>query len=541
MSRCTNCGFEIPQASQRCTNCTMPVRASGGFGVGPSPKAPGFAKRPPPGYAGAPAAAARDSNEGGSKVLLIVGVIGGFAVLLLGLAAAGAMFFLSRSSSTEPEVVIATAQPVPAPAPVAGGLPVGASAKIPVLRADPVDGSPTAQVTVVEFSDFECPYCKRISATLKQVRESYQPSMVRIVWKNFPLSFHKNARPAHEAGVAVHAVGGSKAFWSFHDQAFLDQKALNSSNFELWAQRAGVSPSALRAELAGPGPFAKVDADMKLAQTLGVKGTPHTFVNGISVKGAQQIGKFKEVIDKEIAATSELLRSGTSPSRIYESRVAQNFVPGEVTTPSKKPPTDSKTVHPMPVNPDDPVLGRIDALVTIVEFSDFQCPFCKRVQPTLEQVRSTYGDKVRLVWKDNPLPFHKRAVPAAMFARTAFQQRQNTGFWAAHDAMFEDIKALEDSDLERIAGRISISWPTAQRNIDSNAFNAKIEESKALASKFGTRGTPSFYINGRKLVGAQPFPKFKEMIDEEVIRAEGELNRGTSRARLYDVLVGISQ
>lgn len=95
-----------------------------------------------------------------------------------------------------------------------------------------------------------------------------------------------------------------------------------------------------------------------------------------------------------------------------------------------------------------PVRGKADAPITIVEFSDFQCPFCKRAEPTIDEVRRTYGDKVRVVWKDEPLPFHPRATPAAELARFAYAKKGQDGFWKVHDALFASQPKLEDSESD---------------------------------------------------------------------------------------------
>src|SRR5690606_9186056 len=102
-----------------------------------------------------------------------------------------------------------------------------------------------------------------------------------------------------------------------------------------------------------------------------------------------------------------------------------------------KPEADDKTVWKVPVPKGAAVKGSDSALVTIVEFSEFQCPFCAKVLPTMEQLLKDYGDKVRIVFVDNPLPFHQRATPASMLAHEAMAQKGSKGFWEAHDLLFE--------------------------------------------------------------------------------------------------------
>src|SRR5690242_422966 len=98
------------------------------------------------------------------------------------------------------------------------------AASVPVSSKDPQWGKPTAPVTIVEISDFQCPFCSRVGPTLKQIKDKYGPDKVRIVWKHNPLPFHKAARPAHEAAATVMGLAGSEAFWKFHDSAFANQQ-----------------------------------------------------------------------------------------------------------------------------------------------------------------------------------------------------------------------------------------------------------------------------------------------------------------------------
>ncbi len=109
---------------------------------------------------------------------------------------------------------------------------------------DPMWGNRSAPVTIVEFSDFQCPYCSRVEPTIQQVRDTYGPDKVRIIWKNEPLPFHPNAKPAAEAAMGVLALAGNDAFWKFHDTAFKNQSALGPDSYTKWAQDAGVKDMA---------------------------------------------------------------------------------------------------------------------------------------------------------------------------------------------------------------------------------------------------------------------------------------------------------
>ena len=196
---------------------------------------------------------------------------------------------------------------------------------------------------------------------------------------------------------------------------------------------------------------------MALGKELGVTGTPAFFLNGVSLVGAQPYEKFADVVDEQIKKAQEALlaHTGTPRRRLYAELTRANFgtEPAKPATPAK-PAEDDKTVWLVPVG-GSPVRGKASAPVTIVEFAEFQCPFCGRVAPTVADVLKIYGDKVRLVWKHNPLGFHPRAAPAAALAMEARAQKGDKGFWAAHDLMFK--KECQGNpgatDKQRLRGR----------------------------------------------------------------------------------------
>jgi protein-disulfide isomerase len=161
--------------------------------------------------------------------------------------------------------------------------------------------------------------------------------------------------------------------------------------------------------------------------------------------------------------------------------------------------------------------GPKDAWVTIVEVSDFQCPFCARAGTTLKEVETTYKDDVRFVFKHNPLPFHNRAMPAAVAGLCAAHQKK---FWPLHDSMFADQGKLEDKDLEGYAKAAGVDMGKWKKCLADAGTKSTIEADIAQAAKLGARGTPAFFINGRFLSGAQPFPAFKAIIDEELKKAK---------------------
>ena len=422
-----------------------------------------------------------------------------------------------------------------------GSAPDQSSASVPVSSRDPQWGKPDAPVTIVTISDFQCPFCSRVEPTLKQIRDKYGPNKVRMVWKNNPLPFHSNARPAAEAAQAVFGLKGSEAFWKFHDTAFANQQALTAENFEKWAAEAGVDKAKFKEALASKKFSAKIDEDMALSNKIGANGTPAFRINGVTVSGAQPLDKFTEVIDAQLGEAQKLIASGTRASDVYVTLTNKNQAAGpDKPAPAAAKPDaeeEDKAVWKVPVLEDDPVRGPKDALVTLVVFSDFQCPFCKRVEDTLKQVSETYGNDVRIAWKDNPLPFHPRAKPSATLARFAYAKKGDKGFWDAHDALFASNPKLEDDDLKGIAEKLGLNWDDVKKAIDTNKYGDRFDSSVDLAADLQARGTPHFFINGVRLSGAQPFDAFKKSIDEQLGKAKGLVAKGITRAKVYEEIM----
>ena len=165
----------------------------------------------------------------------------------------------------------------------------------------------------------------------------------------------------------------------------------------------------------------------------------------------------------------------------------------------------------------DPSLGPATAPVTIVEFSDFQCPFCQRVAPTLKQLRDTYGDRVRIVWKDFPLTaIHAQAFKAAEAAQCAHEQGK---FWDYHDRLFGNQQALQPESLKKHAVDTGLDAGKFNECLDSGKYAQRVQTQIGVGAALGVNATPAVFINGRMLAGAQPYQTFAAVIDEELRRS----------------------
>jgi protein-disulfide isomerase len=165
-----------------------------------------------------------------------------------------------------------------------------------------------------------------------------------------------------------------------------------------------------------------------------------------------------------------------------------------------------------------PRLGPATAPVQIVEFSDFQCPYCQMAAKTVHEIQEKYGDKVSIVFRNFPLPMHPQAGRAAEAAQCANDQG---GFWKYHDALFADRKAWTDDDFKGYAKASGLDVKQFGKCLDGGAHKATIDADIADGKKVGMNGTPGFYVNGIVLSGARPIEDFVEVIDSELARAGG--------------------
>lgn len=393
----------------------------------------------------------------------------------------------------------------------------------------PTFGNRAGEVKVVAFMDFQCPYSKRAAATIAQLVANNDE--VEIVFKHMPLPFHKQAREAAAISVAAAAQG---KFWEMSELLFLNQQRFKDENMDELAAELGnklkLDVSRLLADRDRAYPV--VDADIKLAGELEVRGTPHFFMNGMRISGAQPLQRFEETLEEQLRFADSL---GVDDAELYAAAVKLNYGPPETPRVAERKPDPEYAV--VPVEKDDPIKGpRTGYLVTIVEFSDYQCPFCQRVEPTLEEVAKKFPNEVRIVFRHQPLPFHTSAEQAAWAAVAAGKQGK---YWQMHELLFADkLPAPDEMDAytEKLAKKLRLKMAKFKK--DRDAADAKVKADMALAAQIGARGTPTFFINGRRFVGAQPLPSFEEAIEEQLefaekVRAETKLKDDA----LYDEIL----
>jgi protein-disulfide isomerase len=378
-------------------------------------------------------------------------------------------------------------------------------------------------VTIVESSDFECPFCKRVGPATKQIEENYR-GKVRFVFKHNPLPFHPKALPAAIAAEEGRAQGGPAKFWEMHDRLFDSAPALDRPALEAVAQAAGLDMTAFRKALDDKRHEPRIRRDQALMNGLGANGTPTFFVNGRKIAGAVPYETFKAVVDEELARAEALVKSGV-PARDVYARIMENAVSAPAmlpvpagqqaaqAAPPQAPPAQAQKIE---LRPDDPQKGPRNAPVTVVVFSDFQCPFCSRVEPSLAQLQKAYPGDVRVVWKNLPLAMHPQAKPAALAAEAAREQGK---FWEMHELLFQNQGQLSPDLYGALAKQLGLDVAKFQAASTAAATRARVEEDAALGARVAPQGTPTLYVNCRQVVGAQPYEVFQKIVDEQLARA----------------------
>jgi protein-disulfide isomerase len=382
----------------------------------------------------------------------------------------------------------------------------------------PVEGSPfkgaeDALVTIVEFSEFQCPFCARVNPTIQQILDTYGDD-VRVVFKQNPLSFHDRAEPAARASIAAHNQG---KFWEYHDLLFANQRELTDANLAAWAEQIGLNMERFNADLQAAETTARIEEDQALAARLAARGTPHFFINGYRLRGAQPYARFEAVINERLTEARALVESGTPRAGVYEALQA-DAVRGpapmiQAPTPQAQPQAQpAAPAAPVEINVGDaPAKGPADAPVTVVVWTDFQCPFCTRLANNLDAAIEGIEDKVRVVVKAFPLSFHQDAHLAHQASLAAHAQGK---FWEFHDTLFANQRALGRADLERYAEQIGLDMDTFRAALDNGTYRAEVDAQMREGQGFGVTGTPGWFVNGVKFGGARPAEAIRAAIDE---------------------------
>ena len=294
---------------------------------------------------------------------------------------------------------------------------------------------------------------------------------------------------------------------------FANQQALGLEEIKGYAKELGLNMAKFEADMNAPTAAASIKEDQALATRLAARGTPHFFVNGFRLRGAQPAPKFIEIIDRELARAKAKIAAGTPAAGVYDALQASankgeaKMLAGSAPTPGK--PEAPKAPVKITIG-DAPSKGPANAKVTIVTYTDFECPFCSRFATNLDEAIKGNPD-VRIVLKQFPLPFHKNADLAAQASLAAHAQGK---FWEMHDKIFANAKALTRADLEGYATETGLNMAKFKEALDKGTYAQQVKDETAEGQKIGVQGTPSWFVNGVFQSGALPPDAIKAKIAE---------------------------
>lgn len=413
----------------------------------------------------------------------------------------------------------------------------------------PVAGSPMlgprdALVTIVVFADYECPFCGKGWRTMIKLRKLH-PGKIRLVYKHYPSPNHPGAKVAAEAGACVWKQQGTSAFWKFHELAFASED-LSDATLARMAKESGADPAAVKKCVLDKLHQDALGADLKLGVSLGVSGTPAFYLNGKKITGAESLAVFEKAYAEALARAEQALKQGVKPAAVYEhltrnGHTKPKYLKGKgpaATAPTEPAEIDPQAVFYVPVSRNDPALGPRDALVTLVEFTDYQCPASAIASQRLKRLLKELPKDVRLVMRNYPLPHHQDAALAAEAALAVRAQKGDRGYFAFHDRLFANQKDLSRPQLERFAKELGVDLARFKKALDDHRYKAQVDQDRQFGERMGINATPAFYINGRLLLGIPPtYEAFKAHIDAKIKAARELLKKGVKRAELYDRLI----
>lgn len=385
------------------------------------------------------------------------------------------------------------------------------------------EGAAGALVTIVMWSDHTCGFCYRAQHTLHALERLY-PGQLRFVHRWLPLDPANTI--AAEAALAAAAQG---RFRPMNERIYAVAGRADRAALELFARELGLDMIRFRADLDGHRHRAQIEADTKDAVALGLSGTPAFFLNGRALPGNRSPQAFAAVIDEELARAA---REGVG----YEALVARGRPTADV--PASDRDDDAKLaadqIYKVGLGLPGHQRGPDDALVTIVAWGDFQCPYCAKMAPVLDHVREKYGAAVRIVFRHLPMQGHREAALAAEAAAEAAAQGK---LWAFHDVVFAQFGRLSRADLEQLAEAAGLDLPRFRAALDDRRHREAVAADAAAGMALGVDGTPTLFVNGHAVVGSRDRAGMEKLVDDHLARARAVTSRGLPARDLYAVLM----
>lgn len=426
---------------------------------------------------------------------------------------------------------VAHADVVSQPRAAAASFDPSAIYKIP-RGTGPTEGPSEAPITVVDWSDYACGYCNRAQEALDRLDRLY-PGQIRWIHRILPLDDANTI--AAEAALAAAAQG---RFRPMHARLYAVRGHVERADVELIAQGLGIDMIRFRTELDSGVWRKQIATDVSDAEQLGITGTPTFFVNGRPVHGSQPLKVFAEVVDQELARANAARR--TRPADLYAALVAEGRPAADAppNANNELAELDPNQVYKVGLGLPGHQLGRDDALVTIIEFSDFQCPYCAKQAPVLAKIHQQYGDQVRIIYRHMAMSFHRNASLAAEAAVAAAEQGK---FWAFHDQVFAHFGHLARADLEGFARAAGVEMSAFNAALDTRSYRDAVVAETAAAEAMGVDGTPTMFMNGQPVSGARDEADLLRLVDAMLAHAKEAVARGVNQRDLYAMVMSMAR
>jgi len=374
--------------------------------------------------------------------------------------------------------------------------------RVPVDDTVPALGPDDAPVTIVAFVDLECPFSASTFHALAKLQTA-RAGDVRIAVRHLPMPTHPGAALAAEAAVEAQSQG---KLWRYLDLVFTRGGPMDRGTLVALAAESGMDVGSLEAAMDTRAHGARVEIDRALAASLGLRDTPQLFFNGLARRGSHSFDQLAAIADQELA----LARALPAPSPDAGVRTIYERLTGDgATAPVHLEPGSegydpavvsdgTHRIHDVAVPPDAPAKGAPDAPVVIVEFGDYQCGMCARMEPIIDDLVRRHAPNVSAVFRHYPLPGHEHARLAAQAAVEAAVQGR---FWEYHARLMANPGSLSLDDLVAHARAAGLDADRMRAALDDRRHEGRVSHDVAEARRLGLAGTPSFFVNGRKPSG----------------------------------------
>ena len=403
-------------------------------------------------------------------------------------------------------------------------------------------GPSDAPIVIVEFVSLQCPFCARGAQTVRELQARY-PDEIQVVYKHLPLSFQPQAGPA----ALVSEAAGRQGYFFEMTTAILNRMDQLRAKDALTlgreiAAELGMDLEQFEEDLLDTTLEESILADMMLAQDLRIQGTPNFYINGIHVRGAQPLEAFDAVVRQARNFNKSLAESGVPKEQHYRLSVENFFAaPPQEQEQAQNLAPELRTgdLLEIPIQDFDLTYGeQEDFLVTIVEYSSLQCPFCARASTTMRQLEEMYPGKIRFVFKHFPLENHQHSITGGRALYAADQQGQGQKMLHLLYDNQTQLRRLAEDDYLELARELELDLEQFTSDYHSEESVKVIQENQNYGVELGIRGTPFFVVNGEVVIGAFPVHHFREIIEAELRSARTLRERENLRGQaLYEALL----